>query len=88
LVSYHLNPHDLSLLLLPIFLVLHGSLVRRSQFALRKNWVPIILCAILFLPPLHLWALSAGVYSLIGLPIIGLFWVAGGDFCQRNGAPA
>jgi hypothetical protein len=33
------------------------------------------LLAILFLPPLHLWALSAGLYALLSLPLLALFWI-------------
>jgi hypothetical protein len=71
LVSYHLNPHDLSLLLLPVALLLHrGSVPHASGPA---DWITIGLLGILFLPPLHLWALKTGVYALIGLPLVALF---------------
>jgi hypothetical protein len=73
LVSYHLNPHDLSLLLLPIFILLHQSLARTPRRPVRENWTTVSLIAILFLPPLHLWALGAGVYALVALPVLAFF---------------
>lgn len=77
LVSYHLNPHDLSLLLLPIFLFLRRSLAPTLRVSSRERWMTVALSVMLFLPLLHLWALRAGVYTLIGLPIVALFLVAG-----------
>ena len=35
------------------------------------------LLGILFLPPLHVWALRAGVYALVGLPLLALFLTSG-----------
>jgi hypothetical protein len=74
LVSYHLNPHDLGLLLLPISLLLHRTLARTARLR-PPNWFTVVLLAILFLPPLHLWALGAGVYALIGVPLLALFLI-------------
>jgi hypothetical protein len=71
LVSYHLNPHDLSLVLLPIFLLLQRTLTRTPLRPM--GWVTLSLLAILFLPPLHLWALRADVYGLVGIPVLLLF---------------
>jgi hypothetical protein len=76
LVSYHLNPHDLSLLLLPIFVVLHQSLSRTPLFRARENWMTVALIAILFLPPAHLWALRASIYALLCLPVLAFFLVS------------
>jgi len=84
LVSYHLNPHDLSLLLLPVFLFLHCSLVKGSRFSTGASRLAVGLIAIPFLPPLHLWALSAGSYALMGLPIIALLLAAGPDSSSSN----
>jgi hypothetical protein len=70
LVSYHLNPHDLSLVLLPIFLLLQRTLTRTLHL---MGWMTLGLLAILFLPPLHLWALRADVYELVGIPVLLLF---------------
>jgi hypothetical protein len=72
LVSYHLNPHDLTLLLLPLFL-LGQFFAPTPRLRSTKRWVTVSLVAILFMPPLHLWTLSAGLYALVGLPILMLF---------------
>jgi hypothetical protein len=71
LVSYHLNPHDLSLVLLPIFLLLQRTLMRTPLQP--TGWATLALLAILFLPPLHLWGLWADVYELVGIPVLLLF---------------
>ena len=73
LVSYHLNPHDLCLLLLPGFLFLYSSLAQTPLLPARENWTTVGLIAILFLPPLQLWALRAGAYALVSLPVLALF---------------
>lgn len=73
LVSYHLNPHDLSLALLPVALLLHIASARTPDARSPANWLTLSLLAIFFLPPLHLWALSNGVYALVGLPLLALF---------------
>jgi len=73
LVSYHLNPHDLSLLLLPIALLLHSTLTRVPGIRSAGNWMTLGLLGILFLPPAHLWMLRSGAYALISLPLLSLF---------------
>jgi hypothetical protein len=73
LVSYHLNPHDLSLLLAPISLLLHIILARRPLRLRSLSWGMSGLLAVLFLPPLHLLALRAGAYALLGIPLLALF---------------
>jgi Glycosyltransferase family 87 len=73
LVSYHLNPHDLSLLLLTITLLLHRALTPTQRVSEPANWVTFVLLAILFLPPLHLLALRTGVYALLCLPLLAIF---------------
>jgi hypothetical protein len=73
LVSYHLNPHDLSLALLPVALLLHSASPRTAGTRTPANWLTMGLLAIFFLPPLHLWALSAGLYALVSLPLLALF---------------
>ncbi len=77
LVSYHLNPHDLSLLLLPVSLLLHRILTRTPRPQGLGTWISLGLLAILFLPPLHLWALRAGVYDLVAVPLLLLFLATG-----------
>lgn len=74
LVSYHLNPHDLSLLLIPLPVLLRQMLAGSPNTVARK-WITLSLIGILFLPPLHVWTLLAGNYALIALPILALFLV-------------
>ncbi len=73
LVSYHLNPHDLSILLLPIPLLLHYMLTRTPRLTRVERGITAGLLGILFLPPLHLWTLKAGIYAFVSLPLLALF---------------
>jgi Glycosyltransferase family 87 len=82
LVSYHLNPHDLSLLLLPVAILLHWGLSRTPRLPGTVGWTILGLLGILLLPPLHLWALKAGGYALISLPLLVLF--LGSAFLARR----
>ncbi|MGA8761290.1 MAG: glycosyltransferase family 87 protein [Candidatus Sulfotelmatobacter sp.] len=84
LVSYHLNPQDLSLLLLPISLLLYSMLLRKPRLPDRLNWITAGLIGILFLGPLHLWALTAGVYCLVSIPLLALFLVSAGLTTQAT----
>jgi hypothetical protein len=86
LVSYHLNPHDLSLLLLPISLLLHRTFATTPRQPLSTNWMTVGLLGILFLPPLHLWALKAGVYALVSLPLLALF-LTGASIARQSRIP-
>lgn len=88
LVSYHLNPHDLSLLLLPIFLLLRCSFARTASLQATERWTTVGLIAILFLPPLHVWTLRAGAYALVSLPMLSLFLTVGSRARQIKVAPA
>jgi hypothetical protein len=72
LISYHLNPHDLTLLLLPMALLLRRALARPPRLRPAKG-MTICVLGILFLPLLHLWALKAGVYALVSVPLLALF---------------
>jgi hypothetical protein len=67
LVSYHLNPHDLSVLLIPIFVETRRVRVRRRQSI--AQWGIATLMAFLFLPPLHLWGLRSQLYCVLAVPI-------------------
>jgi glycosyl transferase family 87 len=77
LVSYHLNPHDLSLLLLPISVLLHQTLAGARRQLNRSGWMALGLLGVLFLPPLHVWALRADAYALVALPVLLLFLTSG-----------
>jgi Glycosyltransferase family 87 len=83
LVSYHLNPHDLTLLLLPISLILPCVFVRKPSAISEQSaepilkwkissWTTFVLLAILFLPLLYLLALKAQffAYALLAVPVI------------------
>jgi hypothetical protein len=76
LVSYHLNPHDLSLLLLPLVLLFRDTVATTQPLATSRRWLTIAFSAILFLPPLHLLALQAHAYALVSFPLIALFAVS------------
>ena len=72
LASFHLYNYDLTLLLLPISLVC-GELATRNKLLSS----PITLTAalvILFIPPLHRLLLLHGIYALMVVPILGLFF--------------
>jgi hypothetical protein len=84
LVSFHLNPHDLSLLLLPVILLFKYGL-KGAPTLTRRDWIANGLIAILFLPPLHLWALQAGIYVLVGVFVIALFLII--DLKLKNSTP-
>jgi hypothetical protein len=76
LVSYHLNPHDLSLLLLPISLLLYRVRVEgRFAFTKPAPWLVEGLMALLFLPPLHLLALEEHRYVMVAVPLLILLIV-------------
>jgi hypothetical protein len=78
LVGYHLSPHDLSVLLLPMALILHS--LQRTQGNLtgmtRSRWVAglaIAVAAILVLPPFQLWLLAEHRYAWLAVAILLLF---------------
>jgi hypothetical protein len=81
LVSYHLNPQDLSLLVIPLFLLLQSARARGHW--IWREWQLTAWVAILFLPPLHVWALRAGVYSLVAVPVAAIF-LRPGRFTART----
>ena len=74
LVSYHLSPHDLVILLLPMALILH-HLMGCSEIPAWSRAGFVATLGVLFLPPLHLISLQAHVYTYICLPILALFGI-------------
>jgi len=69
LVGYHLSPHDLTILLLPLALL--------TQHILTDNCIPqanrivlAVLIGTLFLPPLHLLLLAKHVYTYACIPLL------------------
>lgn len=71
LVSYHLSPHDLSVLLLPMGVVV--SRPRTAAVPRWLRWIQVATIAILFLPPLHLLLLEIHAYGYAGILTIVLF---------------
>jgi hypothetical protein len=68
LVGYHLSPHDLTLLLLPMVLLI-GTTQERTG---RARWISTVIVAICFLPPIHLLLLSSKYYALMSLAVVTL----------------
>lgn len=81
LVSYHLNPHDLSLLLLATPLLLRGVFSSTPTHSVSRPTLALL--AILFLPPFHLWALKANSYALFSLPALALVLTASNSHPER-----
>jgi Glycosyltransferase family 87 len=75
LVSYHLNPHDLSLLLIPMFPIAMRLGSRPINVWRFDEWTAALLLAIVWLPPLHVWALRAGAYAILSLPLFCLLLI-------------
>jgi hypothetical protein len=78
LVSYHLNPHDLTILLLPIGVLLCPTLWPKQQPSTKRDYTAfdyaiLALLAVLFLPPVHLWAIRAHLYAVVAVPVLALF---------------
>jgi hypothetical protein len=87
LVSYHLNPHDLVLLLLPIALLLNCTLSPTPQIPALKRRAVLCILALLFLPPLHLWALKIHLYPLISILILALFLIVTPAHANQQALP-
>lgn len=69
LVSYHLSPHDLTLLLIPVVLIvryLRHAGIHRDPVRIAL----VLLLLALFLPPLHVIALAYHTYAWLALPIL------------------
>ncbi len=75
LVSYHLNPHDLTLLLLPMVLLLQAG-VKLPGSRTFMHRVTFTVVAALFVPPLHIIALRSHEYTLVSIVLIGCFAVS------------
>jgi hypothetical protein len=72
LIGYHLSPHDLTLLLLPMALVLHHLLSQTGIPRRSRIWLFSIL-GVLALPPAHLWLLHLHLYAITGVLLLALF---------------
>jgi hypothetical protein len=68
LVGYHLSPHDVSLLLLPLIIAVH----QMREDPEKRKWIRYIwwlTLTILFLPPFHLLLIKEGSYYFLSLPL-------------------
>ena len=74
LASYHVSPHDLSILLLPIALIVR-HLLTRSDIPRRTRAVFMATLAVLLLPPLYVISLRVHIYTYACIPILALFAV-------------
>jgi glycosyl transferase family 87 len=73
LVSYHIIPHDFTLLLLPLALAVR-HLIDTRDVPVWLRVCTIALSSVLFLPPLHIILMSRHLYSLTSIPVIGFFF--------------
>jgi hypothetical protein len=66
LVSYHLSPHDLTLLLIPSSTLVELGLEQGRY----KKWLSLGLAGFIFFPPIHIAVLYAKYYVLMMIPIL------------------
>ncbi len=72
LVSYHLSPHDLTILLLPLTLIF--SYIRTTTAIPTRMYLALTgSLAVIFLPPLDLFLLREQMYAYASLPVLILF---------------
>lgn len=72
LAGYHLSPHDLTILLLPVALIAH-HLLTTEQVPRRTKILLLLMAGIVLFPGTHLFLLHVHVYSYLCLPLIALF---------------
>jgi hypothetical protein len=72
LIGYHLSPHDLTLLLLPMGLILCHLASTNDVPPRSRIWL-IGSLGMLALPPAHLWFLHLHLYAITGVLILLLF---------------
>ena len=85
LVGYHLSPHDLTILLLPMVLLVDYLLTTEGIPATSRS-VLFATLAVLFLPPLHLLLLRLHAYTYECIPILVLFGMSCAEINRRNSA--
>lgn len=83
LVGYHLSPHDLTILLLPMILLV-DYLHTAEDIPRRTRLVLLLTLGIFFLPPLHILLLRTHRYSYACIPILVLFGVSYKEISRRN----
>lgn len=76
LVSYHLYPYDMSMLLVPVLLLINQLLAGERKIR-STVWtiIPAFVC--LFLLPIHLWAVANLYYFLFAFVLFLLAWTIG-----------
>jgi hypothetical protein len=87
LVGYHISPHDLSVLLLPLALILHSLMTTPRQLAWRTVSL-FTMEVVLFLPPLHVWLLARHLYSYMAVPVLMLFAAGYAEIRKASSATA
>jgi len=86
LVSYHANPHDLVLLLIPLA-VTAVHLLRTRAGTISAPWIVLLVIAlVLALPPVYLWALHAHQFAPVAVPMLVLFGVTYVEIQKSKGA--
>src|SRR5258706_5626202 len=69
LVSYHLYPYDLALMLIPLLLVANAGVTG----GMRDQWLPLSAVGALLISPLHTWLVSDQRYAWMSLAAASLF---------------
>src|SRR5262249_44732966 len=70
LTSYHAYNYDLTLLLLPVSIIC-GKLATQRRLLSSKVFIASLV--VLFLPPVHFFLVTHGIYALMCIPILMLF---------------
>jgi hypothetical protein len=70
LVSYHLNSHDLTVALIPIFVLMHYGLQLRRKTRNISKWITWASLGLLLFPPFHVSALREHVYAIAAVPLL------------------
>ena len=78
LVSYHLSPSDVSLVLLPMALF-SASLMTSTGIPRPARLILVALECLILLPPLHLFLLTWHVYAYAAVPILILLAMSAGN---------
>jgi hypothetical protein len=76
-ISYHLNPHDLSLLALPIALVLDGAFGQKASLT-RRDLTAVSLAGLFLFTPVYVWLWPPQLVYLLAVPLAALLFVSPG----------
>jgi hypothetical protein len=72
MVGYHLSPHDLTLLLLPLSLITGYVFANKNMPGWLRYWI-IVSEIVIFLPPLYVLLLRRHTYAYAAIPVLILF---------------